>query len=179
MRKRIAASVIAASALTGGAVGLTLFGPSAVGAKTSPSTKPATQQAARTTDPPKDTTPGDDHHRFGFGGERFGGASIAKAIGISESDLTTALRSGKTIAQVAKAHGVATQKVIDALVTDGKTKVAAAVKAGRLTQAQADKIQAGLTQHVTDLVNGTFRDHEGPTGFGRGAGKPRFDRPGA
>ncbi|MDQ6695825.1 MAG: hypothetical protein M3Z46_00010 [Actinomycetota bacterium] len=179
MRKRIAATVIAASALTGGAIGLTVFGPSAVGAKTSPSTTSTTQPAPGAAAPGSDSKPNGAGHRFGFGHKRFGGAAVAKAIGISESDLTTALRSGKTIAQVAQAHGVTTQKVIDALVADGKTKIAAAVKSGKLTQAQADKVQAGLTKRITELVNGTFRGRREHSGFGGpGFGGPAFGGPG-
>jgi len=179
MLRRIATTLIAASALTGGAVGLTLFGPSTVGAKTSPLSTAATQQAAPAATPGNAYESAGDHHGFGRDHGRIGGAAAAKAIGISESDLTTSLRSGKTIAQIAKAHGVATQKVIDALVADGKTKIAAAVKAGRLTQAEADKIQADLTKRVTEMVNGTFRHGEDGPGLGGDRGGPRFDRPGA
>lgn len=81
---------------------------------------------------------------------------LAKAIGISETDLKTALASGQTVAAVAKAHSVDVQTVIDALVADSKSELAAAVKAGTLTQAQADAMQANLVQHATDQVNGTF-----------------------
>lgn len=73
--------------------------------------------------------------------------TVASTIGISTTDLQSALSGGQTIAAVAKAHNVDPQKVIDALVT-------------------AD--QAQLTQHVTDLVNGT-RPAMPPDG---GAGDP-------
>ncbi len=69
---------------------------------------------------------------------------------------------------MAKAHNVAVQTVIDALVADGKTELADAVKAGRLTQAQADAEAANLTQRVTDQVNGTMGGPGGPGGFGHG-----------
>jgi hypothetical protein len=81
---------------------------------------------------------------------------VAKAIGISEADLTTALTGGQTLAAVAKAHNVDVQKVIDALVQDGLDEIAADVKAGTITQAQADARTAEVTQRVTDQVNGTF-----------------------
>jgi hypothetical protein len=82
---------------------------------------------------------------------------IAKAIGITEAQLLTELNAGKTPAQVATAHGVAAQKVIDALVQDGLDELAADVKAGRLTQAQADARKADVTQRATDQVNNGFR----------------------
>ena len=46
-------------------------------------------------------------------------AKVAGVIGISEADLKTALQSGQSLAQIAQAHGVDPQKVIDALVAEG------------------------------------------------------------
>jgi cytoskeletal protein RodZ len=94
---------------------------------------------------------------------------VATAIGISEADLKTALASGQTVAAIAKAHSVDPQKVIDALVTDGLNELAADVKAGTITQAQADAQKAAVTQRATDQVNGTFTGGmggHGPGGFG-------------
>jgi hypothetical protein len=100
----------------------------------------------------------------GFGGfgrnETVSDASVvATAIGITEADLTTALSGGQTVAAVAKAHNVAVQTVIDALVKDGLDELAARVTAGTLTQAQADAMKAEVTQRATDQVNGTFGRH--------------------
>jgi hypothetical protein len=93
---------------------------------------------------------------------------VAKAIGISQADLQTALDGGQTVAAVAKAHNVAAQTVIDALVADGQSELAADVTAGRLTQAQADAQKAQVTQRATDQVNGTMTGGPmgGPGGFG-------------
>jgi len=109
----------------------------------------------------------------GFGGGRNETVSdasvVAKAIGITEAQLNTALQSGQTVAAVAKAHNVTVQAVIDALVADGKTEIAAAVKAGTMAQTQADKELANLTARVTDQVNGTGfgpGGKGGPGGFG-------------
>lgn len=79
---------------------------------------------------------------------------VATAIGITEAQLQTALQGGQTVAQVAKAHNVATQTVIDALVADGESELSAAVKAGTITQAQADAQKAEVVQRATDQVNG-------------------------
>ena len=86
----------------------------------------------------------------------------ATAIGISEPDLLTALRSGQSIAQVAGAEGVAVQKVVDALLADAKAHLAEHVAAGRTTQAEADAKAAGLAARITEMVN--------RTGFGPGRG---------
>jgi uncharacterized protein (DUF433 family) len=50
-------------------------------------------------------------------------ATAAKAIGIEREDLVAELRDGKTIAQVAQAHDVEPQTVIDALVKAGQTRL--------------------------------------------------------
>jgi hypothetical protein len=63
------------------------------------------------------------------------------------------------MADVAKANNVDVQKVIDALVADKNAELDAAVKAGTMTQAQADAEKAEATQFVTDQVNGTFHSH--------------------
>ena len=121
------------------------------------------------------------------GGHGFGGGPneavtdtsvVAKAIGISESDLTTALSGGQTVAAVAKAHNVTVQTVIDALVADGKTEIAAAVQAGTMTQAQADRELANLTQRATDQVNGTGFGPGGRGGPGGGFGGRGHGAPG-
>src|SRR5262249_51310450 len=80
-------------------------------------------------------------------------AAAAKALDMSPSALVTQLRSGKSIADVAKDKGVDTQTVIDAIVADVKARLADRVKAGDITQAQADDFAADLTTRVTAFVN--------------------------
>jgi uncharacterized protein (DUF433 family) len=116
--------------------------------------------------------PGGPHRGFGFRGG-FGLDAAAKAIGVSTDDLLAQLKNGKTIADVAKAKGVSSQKVIDAMVAAAKTEFDAQVKAGRLTAQQAARIEANLTSMITDQVNGTFTrpgGRGGPKGYGPGNG---------
>jgi hypothetical protein len=94
---------------------------------------------------------------------------VAGVIGISVTELDADLAKGQTIAAIATAHNVAPQKVIDALVTDGLNELSAQVKAGTITQAQADAQKAAVTQRATDQVNGTFTGGRGGPG---GAGCP-------
>jgi hypothetical protein len=72
-----------------------------------------------------------------------GGASLtdatAKALGISNSDLRTRLRSGKTITEIATAQKVDPKIVHQAVLEAYQAQLTAAVKAGRLTQARADE----------------------------------------
>jgi uncharacterized protein YkwD len=95
--------------------------------------------------------------------------AAATYLGTTTSDLLTQLQAGKTLAQIA---GSKTTGLVAALVAHEKQEIADAVKAGRLTQAQADQIAPMLTQRVTDLVNGV-RPAGGPgrgPGFGHGPG---------
>ncbi len=112
-------------------------------------------------------------HRGGWGhgpGGPGGGPGLAAAatyLGLTQAELQTALQSGKTLAQIANAtDGKSAAGLIDALVAAEKTKLAAAVTAGRLTQAQADEISTTLKDHVTNMVNGVRPAHDGPGGFG-------------
>jgi hypothetical protein len=157
--RRNGRAAIFGALVLGGIAGAAIFGPlSAFAASPSPSaaTSPSTTTAPGTA--------GSGGHPAGLctgmGGhhEAISDASVvAKAIGMTEADLKTALSSGQTIAAVAKAHNVSVQVVIDALVADEKTELAAAVKAGTITQAQADARTTNLVQRITDRVNGTFR----------------------
>ncbi len=100
----------------------------------------------------------------GFG-HHFGGLDAAASyLGLSVDDLRTELDSGKTLAQVAQAHGKSVDGLVDALVADVKEHIDAAVAAGRLTQAKADEVLANIRDRVTARVNG-----ERPEGFRPGA----------
>ena len=181
MRTVVIATGIAGTALAGLAAGAMFFGPMVVAADT-PSASPAATPAATSstgsgstsTDQNSGTAncPGMNGGQADPGGpggrpttEAVTDTSVAaKAIGISESDLVTDLKNGQTMADIAKANNVDPQKVIDALVADGKQELAAAVTAGTLTQAQADSMQTDLTQRMTDQVNGAFPAHPGGPG---------------
>jgi polyhydroxyalkanoate synthesis regulator phasin len=110
--------------------------------------------------------PGGPHGGFGFGLHDGGGlAAAAKYLGLTPAELRTQLSNGKSLADVAKAQNKSVSGLVDALTADAKTKLDAAVKAGRLTQSQADDMLAELKSHLTDFVNGNgpdMRMHVGP-----------------
>ena len=109
---------------------------------------------------------------FGFG--RGGGLSAAAGyLGLSPSQLITKLQSGQTLAQIAEAtSGKSVAGLVAAMTAAQKTELDNAVKAGRLTQAQADSLSAALKDRVTAMVNGRFgfrfggprSDDDGPPG---------------
>ena len=113
------------------------------------------------------------------GGEGFGhhgpGSldAAAKYLGLTEAELHTQLESGKTLAQITKDQGKTVDGLKKALAADTKAKLDAAVKDGRLTQAQADDLLKRMTDHLDDLVNGTGGPSLHPDGFGHhGFGGP-------
>lgn len=100
------------------------------------------------------------HVRPGLSGPaaRLKGAFLdtaAKALGITTADLQQDLKNGQSIADVAKAKSVDLQTVITALTNEATTRIDAAVKAGKLTDAQATKAKANLTNRISALVNRT------------------------
>src|SRR3954447_17336786 len=100
---------------------------------------------------------GPHHGGPGFGHHHGPGLdAAAKYLGITEAQLRTELQNGKTLADVAKAHGKTVDGLVNALVDEAKTKLDAAVKAGRLTQAQANEMLADLKARITNFVNGRF-----------------------
>jgi len=107
------------------------------------------------------------HHRglghFGFIGRL---ETAAGYIGITEAQLRTELESGKSLAQVAKAHGKSVDGLIDALVAAAKDKLDNAVSAGHLTKAQETEMLSVLKDRITSAVNNTG-----------GLGEPHFRHP--
>jgi uncharacterized protein YidB (DUF937 family) len=105
-------------------------------------------------------------------------AIAASTIGVSESDLRTALQNNQSIADVAKAHNVDEQKVIDAISAADTKAIDQAVTDGKLTQTQADQMKSNLPAHVKDEVERTGMPGpggpggHGPGGHGHGFGGP-------
>jgi hypothetical protein len=92
----------------------------------------------------------------------------ATYLGLTEGELRSRLRSGKTMAEVANAtDGKSADGLVDALVAAATKNIAADVSSGRLTQSQADGILPGLKQHITARVTST-----GPPGGPHGRGGP-------
>jgi hypothetical protein len=103
---------------------------------------------------------------FGFGFHHVGelGAAAAHYLGLTEAQLHEQLRSGKSLAQIAKDQGKSTDGLKKALHDGVKKDLDAAVDAGRITRAQADEALQRFDERADDLVNRTPGEH------------PRFER---
>ncbi len=80
----------------------------------------------------------------------------AKTIGISPQDLRSDLKAGNSIAGVASQHNVSAQTVVNALVSTADNRINQAVTDHKLTQTQAQAIEAKLPARFTKVVNHTF-----------------------
>jgi hypothetical protein len=150
LKRRIAVGGAVALAATGGGVAVAARGHDA-------------QPLARAASPSFAAAYGSHHRRGGFV------SAVVTYLGLSPDQIRTQLQSGKTLAQIADATpGKSAAGLIQALVDAAKQKLAAAVAAGRLTQAQADQLAASLQQRITSFVNSTRP--AGPRPIGRGHG---------
>lgn len=115
---------------------------------------------------------GGSFHGPGHGG--FAELDVAATyLGVTEASLRDSLMSGKSLAQVAKDKNKSVDGLVDAIVAEEKKELAAAVAAGRLTDAQRDSIEQNLPARVKAMVNGerpsgsrAFRGHPAGESFG-------------
>jgi hypothetical protein len=117
------------------------------------------------------TTPPALGRGLGMGPAGFGGpqnslvAVAAKVLGIDQTALVAELNSGKTIAEVANAKGVALDKIVDAFVEPRAAALKSAVDAKRITPAQADSALAEMKTHVTAQLSEKFTPRGNGLGF--------------
>lgn len=162
--------------VTVGLLGLGLIGAVAAGgvataATTTPSPTPAVSSGSCT---------GDGQ----FGGHAMEGGMSApftaagKYLGLSQTDLQTQLRSGKSLAVVAKAQGKSVTGLEDAMVTaakvnlDTNTTLTAAEKTARLALVRSEITTMVNTAHAGDGIGqmSAGMDSGGIDGAGMGAG---------
>ncbi|MFM7263387.1 MAG: hypothetical protein ACKO1X_06515, partial [Acidimicrobiales bacterium] len=105
------------------------------------------------------------------GGAPFARENLAKVLGLTVTELDTQVRSGKSLADIAKAQNVDIQKVKDQLVADLTAHLDAEVKAGEHTQAEADAKLVLFKGRLDDMVNGV-RPAGGPGMGGKGGHGP-------
>ncbi|NOV02893.1 hypothetical protein [Paenibacillus planticolens] len=96
-----------------------------------------------------------------FGGDRggFRGGNVMKEtatiLGVEESAVQEALKSGKTLAAFAEEKGLTKDDYLQKLVATETASITAEVTSGKITQEQADKIVKGLSDQLTKQIDGT------------------------
>jgi AraC-like DNA-binding protein len=93
--------------------------------------------------------------------------AAASYLGLSPNALGADLRSGKTLAAIAKARGKSVTGLEKAMLATSKKQLGSAVAAGRLTKSQEAMFLKGIAAHIDQLVTTGFRFHfGGPMHFG-------------
>ena len=95
---------------------------------------------------------------------------ITDTLGIDEATLKSRVEAGESLATIA---GAKKDALITALVAYETKKIDAAVTAGKLTTAQATAMKANLQVRVTAEVESTKGKNEGPKGKSGHKGKGR------
>ena len=102
---------------------------------------------------------------------------VAKVTGQSTTDVYAARAAGKSFADIAAAKGVSTNTLATDVVDARKVALDAAVKAGTITQAQADvmlaNMKANVSAKITSAAANTCTGAGPASGTGRGAGAGR------
>jgi hypothetical protein len=117
---------------------------------------------------------GHGHHGPGLHGPELFDAA-ASFLGLTEAELRAQLESGKSLADVAEAVGKTVAGLKAALVDAAETKLAEAVEAGRLTDAQRDEALERLEERLDDVIareglGPRERGDHRPAGFDHGPG---------
>ncbi|HEX7593768.1 MAG TPA: hypothetical protein VF429_06315 [Anaerolineae bacterium] len=82
--------------------------------------------------------------------------SVAKTLNLNPADLTTALRGGKTLADLAKSQNVAAAQVQAAIANAQKAALDRAAKDGLIPQARADALKANIDPSKINLTSRRF-----------------------
>ncbi len=95
------------------------------------------------------------------GGQRL--EAVATALGLTPDEVSTALRGGQTLGQLADREGVSRTEVVDAIMAEVSAHLDAEVASGEHTQAEADAREADIRARTTSGL-----DQVGPGPGGRG-----------
>ena len=114
-----------------------------------------------------------------FGGALFFGhaspiAAAAGYLGVSVPQLFNELRSGRSVAQIAKARGKSVSGLERAVTTAIKSRLDRAVASGHLTKSQEQQVLRTLSARLGDLINRTPAHLKPPRG---GPSVPPFPQP--
>ena len=94
-------------------------------------------------------------HPFFGGPGQFGGpmSGAAAYLGMSETQLFSDIRSGKSLAQIAKAHGKSVSGLETAMLSAIKTRLNQAVAAKRLTKSQEQQLLSNFASQLHAMIN--------------------------
>ena len=98
-------------------------------------------------------------------------ATVAKVLGITETELKTELEAGKSVSDVAKAKNIDIATVKAALLAEAKAHIDAEVAAGKHTAAEGVTKLAEVTSRIDTMLTTAGLPARGPQGDGGHKGK--------
>jgi hypothetical protein len=145
--------VLAGLAGTGIVVGVLAGGGTAF-ASTAPAHAPSVTAATPTPSPsPSPTKCAWGHHHGKMKGNNAIGKAVATYLGVSQDQLRTQLESGKSLADVAKAH----KKSVSGLETTILAAATKQINASSMTPAEKAAEIGDVKSHLPDIVNTTWK----------------------
>lgn len=99
-------------------------------------------------------------------------AKLLELLKIDDATFRADMHAGKTLAAIAKEHGVSEQTLKDFIIKDMTQRIEEGVQAGRISADKAEKMKSDMDKRVTDMINGKGPMHHGPR-LGHGL----FDNP--
>lgn len=171
-------------AIVGSVVGLSILGGTiglayAESPTPTPTTPPAAQSAPQP-GPGYGLGPGWMMGGWAMGGPWSGGYSVPGALaeltGFTAQEIQAKRADGKSFVQIAAEKGVTEQQLLDKVLAARKDALAASVKAGRITQAQADSMLQYMESRIKADLEWT--PTPGAPGVGPGFGPGMMGRGG-
>ena len=104
-------------------------------------------------------------------GVRLVGSAVAEVPGKEPAEVAEAVKSGESLAEQAQAQAMSVEDFKAALLAAVKSTLQAKVDEGSITQEQADRIFAGIEEHIDRIVNFEGQGGNGP------CQRPGGDRP--
>ena len=91
-------------------------------------------------------------HGLGHRGPGGGLADVAEVLDMTEAEVISALKDGRSLVDVAADQGVGAQELVDQLVTLATKRIDDAVADDRLTESMARRLMSDLEARITDQV---------------------------
>ncbi|MGO0062744.1 hypothetical protein ACTID9_22435 [Brevibacillus fluminis] len=109
---------------------------------------------------------GDHGHGRGFSKGFVNNAELLALLKLDANQLHEQLKAGKSLAEIAQAQGVSTDALTSLLAKQRDQKLAEAVKNGKLTIEQADRIKANSAQRIKQFIESKHDGRMHGKGFG-------------
>jgi len=98
---------------------------------------------------------------------------LAGELEMSIEEIVDELSAGISIADLADAHSVNVQEIVDAFMAEHEAFLNDAVEAGRMTQEQAQEMLDHMAEEIVEHINEPWTGEHGPGGMGGVGGHGR------